>query len=174
MTTQTHIKSALERSVQAVSLKPALGQRVYTNIATVEHGTICRTVEKDQEITVDVGKGMGGQDAGPTPSTLLRTALSSCIAIGIKLWASREDVLIDKITVAVDTDVDARGILAVSDDVTPGFGAISIAISVESDAEADAIERVIEKSFRYSTLLDVFCKPQAVETAITINAPIAA
>ena len=67
-----------------------------------------------------------------------------------------------------------RDPVGIADDVTPGFGAISIAISVESDAKADAIERVIEKSFRYSTLLDVFCKPQAVETAITINAPIAA
>ena len=72
MTSQTLIKSALERSVQTVTLKPARGQRTYTNVATVDAGTICRTVEKDQEIIIDVGKAMGGEDAGPSPSTVLR------------------------------------------------------------------------------------------------------
>lgn len=174
MNTQAHIKSALERSVKTVTLKPARGQRTYTNIATVEGGTICRTVENDQEITLDVGKAMGGEDAGPTPSTVLRAAFSSCLAIGIKLWASREEVPIDKVTVAVDTDVDARGILGACESVSPGFGAISVAIAVESNAETDAIARVIEKSFRYSPLVEVFCKPQTIETALTVQAAVAA
>lgn len=174
MTSQTLIKSALERSVQTVTLKPARGQRTYTNVATVGAGTICRTIEKDQEIIIDVGKAMGGEDAGPSPSTVLRAAFSSCLAIGIKLWASRDDVPMETITVAVDTDVDARGQLGVCDTVTPGFGAIAVAISIESDADPDAIERVIAKSLRHSPLMDVFCNPQTVATALTINASVPA
>jgi len=174
MTSQTIIKSALERSVKTVTLKPARGQRTYTNVATVGAGTVCRTVEKDQEITIDVGKAMGGEDAGPSPSTVLRAAFSSCLAIGIKLWASRDDVPMEQITVAVDTDVDARGQLGVCNTVTPGFGAIEVAISVQSEADPKAIERVIEKSLLHSPLMDVFCNPQRIDTALTINAPVPA
>ncbi|MEM9570523.1 MAG: OsmC family protein [Pseudomonadota bacterium] len=174
MNSQSIIKSALERSVKTVTLKPARGQRTYTNTAIVEAGTVCRTVENDQEIILDVGKAMGGEDLGPSPSTMLRAAFSSCLAIGIKLWASRDDVPIDKITVVVDTDVDARGQLGVCDRVTPGFGTIAISISVQSDAAPAAIERVIEKSLHHSPLMDVFCNSQRVETALAISAPIAA
>ncbi|NQY98666.1 MAG: OsmC family protein [Henriciella sp.] len=174
MNSQPVIKSALERSVKALTLKPARGQRTYTNVATVDGGTVCRTVEHDQEITIDVGPALGGEDVGPTPSTVLRAAFSSCIAIGIKLWASREDVPIEKITVVLDTEVDARGLLGVCDRVTPGFGAITASIAVQSDADAADIERVIEKSLRYSTLMEVFCNPQSIKTSLTIAAPEAA
>lgn len=174
MNSQLIIKSALERSVKTVTLKPARGQRTYTNIATVEAGTVCRTMEKDQEIIVDVGKAMGGEDAGPSPSTLLRAAFSSCLAIGIKLWASRDDVPIEKITVTVDTPVDARGQLGVCETVTPGFGAIQIEISVRSGADASAIQQVIDKSLRYSPLMDVFCHPQSVDAKLSIEAPVTA
>lgn len=174
MNPQSTIKSALERSVQVVSLKPARGQRTYTNVATVDVGTLCHTVEKDQEIIIDVGKAMGGEDAGPSPSTVLRAAFSSCLAIGIKLWASREDVAMDQITVTVETDVDARGQLGVCERVTPGFGAIRIEVSVQSNAPREAVERVIETSLRHSPLMDVFCNPQTIETALTVESPIAA
>ncbi|MEM9180194.1 MAG: OsmC family protein [Pseudomonadota bacterium] len=174
MNSQSVIKSALERSVQVVTLKPARGQRTYTNIATVGAGTVCRSVEKDQEITVDVGKAMGGEDAGPSPSTILRAAFSSCLAIGIKLWASRLDVPIEHITVTVETDVDARGQLGVCDRASVGFEAIRIAVSVQSDADRDAVTRVIETSFAHSPLVEVFRNPQSIETALAIEAPVAA
>ena len=174
MNPQSVIKSALERSVQVVTLKPARGQRTYTNIATVGAGTVCHTIEKDQEITIDVGKAMGGQDAGPSPSTVLRAAFSSCLAIGIKLWASRDEVPMENITVTVETDVDARGQLGVCERVTPGFGAIRIGVAVQSDAPEAAVESVIDKSLRYSPLIDVFRNPQSIETALTIESPVAA
>ena len=174
MNSQIIIKSALERSVKTVTLKPARGQRTYTNVATVGAGTVCRTVEKDQEIIIDVGKAMGGEDIGPSSSTVLRAAFSSCLAIGIKLWASRDDVPVDEIAVAVSTDVDARGQLGVCQSVTPGFSAIDVSISVQSSADPSAIERVIEKSLQHSPLMDVFCNPQHIDTALTINAPVPA
>ena len=174
MNSQSVIKSALERSVQVVTLKPARGQRTYTNIATVGAGTVCLTVEKDQEITVDVGKASGGDDAGPSPSTMLRAAFSSCLAIGIKLWASRLDVPIEHITVTVETDVDARGQLGVSASASAGFEAIRIAVSVQSDADRNAVTQVIETSFAHSPLVEVVRNPQSIETALTIEAPVAA
>ncbi|MEM6554912.1 MAG: OsmC family protein [Pseudomonadota bacterium] len=174
MNSQSVIKSALERSAQVVTLKPARGQRAYTNVATVDGGTVCRTVEKDQEIMVDVGKAMGGQDAGPSPSTVLRAAFSSCLAIGIKLWASRLEVPMEHITVTVETDVDARGQLGVCEHARTGFEAIRIAIAVRSDADRQAVEEVIETSLQHSPLMDVFRNPQTLETALTLEAPVAA
>ena len=113
------IKEKLERAAATVSARPTYGQRVYRNTATVEDGLTCRVTEKDHSITVDVPKGMGGEDEGPSPSMFIRGALTSCVAIGVKMWAARLGVEVDRVDVSVETDVDARGQLGVCDSTAP-------------------------------------------------------
>ncbi len=156
------IKSALERAVKVVRLQPTRGQRVYRNIATVGDGVACQVEEAGRSLCLDVGKAVGGDDSGPNPSMLLRSAMSGCVAIGIKQWAARSDVQIDHVEVALETDVDARGQLGVRDDVTPGFQAVRMMITVTSPAAREEIENLVSVSLRYSPLIDVFQNPQPV------------
>src|ERR1700759_3557706 len=121
MTSQDEIRTALERAAQTVTLRPSVGQRIYVNTAVVEEGLTCRVREKSHALTVDVPPSMGGDDSGPSPSVLLRAALSSCVAMGIKMWAIRKGVAIDRIEVRVETDVDARGQFGVCETIAPGF-----------------------------------------------------
>ena len=169
MASQEQIRDALERAAKTITTKPSVGQRVYVNTAVVENGLTCRIQEKNHILTADLPPSMGGEDSGPSPSVLLRAALSSCVAMGVKMWAARRDVAIDRIEVTVETDVDARGQFGVAEEITPGFEGIRIHIHIESAAGEDVLRDVVEASLKFSPLMDAFRKAQAVETKLSLG-----
>jgi len=168
------IKQALERAVKTVALRPERGQRAYSNTATIDSGLLCHVEEADRSLTLDMPKALGGADAGPNPSMILRSAMSGCVAIGVKQFAARRDVPVDRIEVTVETDLDARGQLGVSEDITPGFGRTRLHIVVTSSSPAQVIQDIVEEAVKYSPLVDVFGRPQPLEHRISAIRPGAA
>lgn len=167
--TPEEIKAALDRATRTVTQKPSVGQRVYVNTAVVENGLTCRVQEKHHVMTADLPPSMGGADSGPSPSALLRAALSSCVAMGVKMWAARRDVAIDRVEVTVETDVDARGQFGVADEITPGFEDVRIRIHVESAADTELLREIVDTSLRYSPVMEAFRTAQAVATHLTVG-----
>ena len=170
MSDSQSIKQALDRAARTVTLRPERGQRVYRNVAVVGEGTQCKVEEAGQKLILDVGKAVGGNDTGPTPSMVLRSAMSGCVAIGVKQWAARRDVPVDQVEVALETDVDARGQLGVCGKTAPGFEGIRLTIVVTSSAPRAVIEELIADSLRYSPLMDVFLNPQSVDHRLAVIA----
>jgi uncharacterized OsmC-like protein len=171
MASQEEIKAALERASKTVALKPSVGQRVYVSTAVVEDGLACRVQEKDHLLTADLPPSVGGEDSGPSPSVLLRAALSSCVAMGVKMWAARKNVAVDRVEVRVETGVDARGQFGVSETIAPGFEGVRIHIRVESAAAPDLLGEIVETSLRFSPLMDAFRQALAVETRLSVGQP---
>lgn len=166
-----NIKQTLERAVKTVTLRPERGQRVYRNTATIDAGLLCHVEEAGRGLTLDMPKALGGADAGPNPSMILRSAMSGCVAIGVKQFAARRDVPVDRIEVTLETDVDARGQLGVSEDVTPGFEGTRLNIVVTSSSSAEVIREIVEETLKYSPLVDVFVRSQPVEHRISAIRP---
>jgi uncharacterized OsmC-like protein len=169
MASAEQIKTALDRAANTITTRPAIGQRVYVSTAIVEEGLTCRVREKDHVIIADLPPSMGGDSQGPSPSTLLRAALSSCVAMGVKMWAARLDVPMERVEVRVETGVDARGQFGVAGSVTPGFESFRTSIDVVSPAHPDRIAEIVETSLRFSPLIDALRQPQAVETELRIH-----
>jgi uncharacterized OsmC-like protein len=165
------IRQSLERAVETVTLRPTRGQRTYTNVATISEGTRCRVVEGESDLLLDIPRSVGGGDEGPTPSAILRSAISSCVAIGIKQWAARYDVPVDQVVVRLETDSDARGQLGVCDDIAAGFLKTRIMIRVSSPADPATVDNVVRKSLKYSPLMDVLERSQVVETRLELAQP---
>lgn len=168
MQTLEFTKEALARSTKAVTMRPSVGQYTHKNSAVIDSGTRCRVREKHLDMIVDVPPSIGGGGEGPTPGTLMRSALTSCIAIGVKLWAARADMHIDYVDVQLEADVDARGEMGVDDDIAPGFLDMRLTISVRSDAPAKEVEALIERSLKYSALFDVISNEQKIELTLEI------
>lgn len=163
------IKSALLRARHTVTLKPERGQRTYRSVATIADGTACCATEGNQSFTIDVPASVGGTDAGPSPSVLLRAALSSCIAIGIKQWAALHEIDVTSVGVVLDMRVDARGQLGVSESAAPGFEDVGITIDLETNHAADAVEAMVSESLRYSPLIDMLKRPQTLDVAVKVK-----
>lgn len=171
MSQQTEIKHALERAAKTVSIKPAFGQRTYTNVATVSDRLTCIISEHECAIVADVPKGMGGEHKGPSPSALFRSAISSCTAIGFKMWAARRDVAVRHVQVTVETDVDARGQLCDCRAARPGFEAIRLSVEVDADADLAVLDSVLEVALDHSPMIDAIGGRQAVEVSLLVLTP---
>ncbi len=174
MQTATQIKQSLERASDTVRRRPNIGKRTYVSHAIVTDGLACHVNEKDHDFHMDVPNAMGGENAAASPAAYLRAAMSSCVAMGIKMWAARLDVIVNRIEVRFEMDVDARGQLGVCSDVSPGFNGIRLLIDIASPADQKTVEHVVETSMRYSPLVDVFRPHGSLETQINVSYAIAA
>lgn len=150
------IRTALERNVKAVSLRPGVGQGTARSTATLGPGLSCRISEGPWTLTVGMPESMGGSGAGPTPGVLGRGALASCIALGYAMWAARLGVPIEALSVEVEAEYDARGELGVSPDVRPGYLSVRYTVTVRSPAPESEIMRVLDTGDRYSSYRDIF------------------
>ena len=169
MQTLEFTKQALERSTKAVTMRPAVGQYTHKNTAVIHEGTNCHVQEKHFDIYTDVPPSIGGNGGAPTPGALVRSALTSCTAIGIKLWAARAGVQIDFVEVLLEGDVDARGEMGVDDDVAPGFLDLQLKISVRTSAARKDVEAIINRSLKYSPLYDIYSCEQKIQMTLDIE-----
>ncbi|MEM8796178.1 MAG: OsmC family protein [Pseudomonadota bacterium] len=168
------IKAAFERAIQTVTLRPERGQRTYRNVARLTKGLQCRIEEDKQTLVVDAITALGGDNCGPSPVTLLRSALSSCVAMGIKQWAAKYDADMEEIVVVVETDVDARGQLGVSAEAAMGFEAVRIDVSITSSEPQATIDEVVKLSMTHSPLKEVFNLPIQIDQHFSTHSSSAA
>lgn len=171
MSSPETIRTALERNVKAVSLRPSVGRGTASTRAELRPGLECRVTEGAYELTVGMTEKYGGTDAGPNPGVLGRGALASCLAIGYGMWAARLGVPIDALEVEVHAEYDVRGELGVEDDVRPGYSRIRYVVKVESPASEDDVLRVLDTCDRYSSYRDVFAHEVPLEREVELAAP---
>jgi len=161
------MKKAYERNRKAVLLRPEMGKSTAeTNIRLLD-GTTCEVTHKHWKFHVDIGKGEGGNDAGPGPGILERGALGSCLAIGYSQQAALMGVLLDSIEVTVASDMDARGMLGI-EDRPPGFKELRCEVRIESPAPLDEVMKVVEETERMSPVLDDFRRPIPVKRSVSV------
>lgn len=168
MADQKMIKEAFERNQKAVKLRPSMGKSSVVTKVRLFDGTTCEVEHKHWKFKVDIGKGEGGNDAGPGPGILERGALGSCLAIGYSQRAAVMEIPIDRIEVDVESDFDAGGMLYLNDD-PPGFDALRYKVYIESPASKEQIMQLINESDKHSPVLDDFRRAIPVEREVSIK-----
>ena len=89
----------------------------------------------------------------------IRAALGACLAIGYAMWAARLDITIKSLEVELHSDFDARGELAVDEDVRAGHTAIRYVVRVSSDASDDLIVQCLDAADAHSAWRDNLTHP---------------
>lgn len=104
----------------------------------------------------------GGTGAGPTPGTLGRAALGSCMATGYVMWASRLGIPIHGLTVEIEADYDVRGELGVGDSISPAYSEIRCVVTVETDAPERHVCEMLRIADEHSSYVEMFRQPVRV------------
>lgn len=167
------IRTAVERSVKAVSLRPSVGQGTAVTRVRLREGLACDIQEGPWTLVAGMTEKYGGTNEGPNPGVLGRAALGSCLAIGYAIWAARLGVPVDALEVEVHADYDARGELGVADDVDPGYSAVRYVVTVSSPASPEDVHRWLDTADRYSSWRDNLARalPLVGERRVTTTAP---
>ena len=162
------LRTACERNLRILTAKPHKGQLTATTRASIEQGLRCEISEGDWRLTTDMPVKLGGNDTGPTPGTFGRGALASCLAMGIKMWAVRLNVPIDRVEVVVEADFDARGEVGL-DGVRAGYERVRRRIAIASNATRETIMEVVDRAERHSPYLDVFASPISMGREVEVQ-----
>ena len=169
MTDNATIRSAFERNARIVTTQPAVAQKTYVTRVHIRDGLTCDIEEGPWTLTADLSATAGGNAAGPTPGTLARAALGSCLAMSYVMWAAQLNVPLHQVAVEVQADTDLRGMYGV-DDIPAGYSAVRYVVSVRSPAAPEAILRVLDIAEAHSPYVDVFRRPQVLQRHLHITA----
>ena len=163
---QEVIKTAIERNVRAVSLRPSVGQGTAITKVTWREGLTCDVEEGPWKLVAGMTEKYGGSNAGPNPGVYGRAAVGSCLAIGYMMWAARLEIPVRSLEVEVQADYDVRGELAVEDNVRPGYTRMRYIVTIDSDAPEADVMRLLDTADRYSSWRDDLANPVPMEREV--------
>jgi uncharacterized OsmC-like protein len=168
MADQATIQTAFRRHAQTLAQRPAIGKKTDRTKIRITDGLTCAIEDGPWKLTADLAPKCGGNGQGPTPGTLGRAALGSCLAICYVMWAAELDVPLTQVEVEVQADSDARGMYGVGD--TPAaYQEVRYVVSVSSPAPQTDIIRVLDMAEAHSPYVSVFKEPQNVKRDVIIN-----
>jgi len=161
------IKTAFERSVKALTLRPSIGRGTSVTKARLREGLACEITSGRWQLVADMPPSSGGTATGPTPSVYGRAALASCLAIGYQMRAAKLGVPIASIEVVVEGDYDEAGLYGTAE-VPAGYLAVRYTVTVESSAPEAEVRRVVEEADAHSPWLDMFAAAKPVTRTLRV------
>jgi uncharacterized OsmC-like protein len=162
----------LAGTMDAVTATPALARFQFRAHHQWFDGTFSRTTIKDfhgvgQEdasrtapFTVDADEPpvLLGENRAPNASEYVLHALAACLTGTIVLHAAAHGIALEGLEATIHGDLDAQGVLALSDNVRPGYEQISATITVTGDFDDDQLAE-LAGFIRYSPVRDLISNP---------------
>jgi len=107
-----------------------------------------------------------GTDEAPTPVEFLLHALAACITAGIGNVASARGIELTRVESTVTGDIDLVGLLGIDDSVRNGYQGIDVQLTIEGDAPAEELKRVVERSIARSAVFDMLTNGTTVSVDV--------
>lgn len=156
-----------------VRATPGLGKMTMKATSTWERGTKCLvTVGSAQAlgqelfprtrkwaVMVDDPDVLGGVDSAPNPVETLLAALAGCVTSGIATNAALFGVPLDSIEIAMEADLDARGLLGHDKSVPNGVTDIRYTVTIQSPEAEDKVRRCKETIDHKSPVRNTLASP---------------
>ena len=99
-------------------------------------------VTRRHKIVADEPHELLGADSAPNPQELLMAAFNACITVGYVANASIKGITLDTVEIKTRGELDLRGFLGLSDDVAPGYEAISYDVRLKGDGTPEQYEEI--------------------------------
>jgi uncharacterized OsmC-like protein len=156
-----NIKTAIQRTQKALTLKPVLGIGTGVSKVRMTKGLTCEIQEGNWKMSSDMPASVGGDGSAPTPGVYGRAALGSCLAIGYMMKAAELEVPITSLEVEVEADFDDGALFGTAaKNVPPGYLQIRYTITIETDAPDEKVMQIVDEGDIHSPYLDIFTRAQ--------------
>jgi uncharacterized OsmC-like protein len=132
------------------------------------------SLEEDVSCSVQTGRalvraglhpGIGGDGSLACSGDMLLQALVACAGTTIRSVSTSMGIAVSG-SVHAEGDLDWRGTLGVDRDAPVGFKSIRLRFEIESDADAEQIEKLIEKTERYCVVLQTLAGSPDLSVAL--------
>lgn len=137
------IATAQARAVGIMQSDPGRARSISTTTGTVRAGLACEIEQGRHQVVADLGPGVGGDKAGPSPSFYARAAIASCVAIAIKMHAANEGHTFREVVVSVTTDMYDLALWGIGP-----YGAAPVAteilIMISTDSSPESVQAIVD------------------------------
>ncbi len=99
-----------------------------------------------------------GEDHGANPAEYLLHALAACLTTSMVYHAAARGIHIESLESTLEGDLDLQGFLGLSDQVRPGYQAIRVTFTVQSDANPEQLRELA----KFSPIHDTIANPVPV------------
>mgnify|MGYP002620669152 CR=1 FL=1 len=113
----------------------------------LEHRTTYETHSDEPPI-------LAGDDSAANPVEHLLTALAACITTSLVAHAAVRGIELDSVESHLEGEIDLNGYLGLRDDVPRGYQRIQVRFEVESDADAEELQKLAEFSPVFNTIMN--------------------
>jgi uncharacterized OsmC-like protein len=103
-----------------------------------------------------------GNNEGANPVEFLLHALAGCVTTTFVLHATARGIRIDELSTELDGDMDLRGLLALSEAVSPGYERIRIRMRVKADCSKEELDDLLAFTEQHSPVCNTVCRPVPV------------
>jgi uncharacterized OsmC-like protein len=138
MTTES-VKKAVDETARLFDREPERA-RVSTPpvTATLDDSVSFRIAGTHGEVVTDMPPPMGGKGRAETPGWHLRAALASCVGTMIATRAAQLSIMLNELSITVQSEVDYRGMLGVDEAVAPGMNNLRMEVRIGSPEAGEA------------------------------------
>lgn len=119
-----------------------------------DKGTKNKAVIRDfLPLTIDEPVDFGGSNEGPNPVEYLLAGAAGCFAIGFEIFASRQDVKLEQLSIDIEGNLDLATFFGFVDGER-GITQPVIKLKVMADAPREKIKKIAEQALEASVVLN--------------------
>ena len=133
----------------------------------VSEGIACKVETGRKLAEAGLHPAAGGDGSQLCSGDMLLEALVACAGVTLKAVATAMGINLTDASVAAEGDLDFRGTLAVNREAKVGFRDIRLQFSLQSDAQADALDKLVQLTERYCVVLQTM--KDSPNFSVTVN-----
>lgn len=162
----TRIRNAQSRAIERMKAdgNGAISTTVTTGV--IREGLACQIRQGQFALLSDLGRGMGGDGSGPSPSFFARAAIAACVAMAIKMHAANEGRSFREVEVSVATDMCDLALWGIGD-VGAAPLRTEISIDIETDEAPEVVVKIVETALARDPWYLALRDSQAIATKLT-------
>lgn len=129
-------------------------------------GITCKIETGKAMVEAGLHPATGGDGLSACSGDMLLEALAACAGVTLNAVATATGFPLKDASVYVEGDLDFRGTLSVDREAPVGFKNIRLKFELDTDADADRIDKLITLTERYCVVLQTLSKGNQVDVSI--------
>lgn len=131
-----------------------------------ENPTKSTVTVRDFELVVDEPDELGGTDEGPNPLEYQLAAQAGCLNVTASQVAKQMDVAIENLDIAIEGEFDLEAFQHGEPDDRTGIRNIAVTLSVEADADEDALREWGERVEQRCPVSDTIRRETEIDLSV--------
>ena len=129
-------------------------------------GVTCKIETGKAMVEAGLHPATGGDGLSACSGDMLLEALAACAGVTLNAVATATGFPLRDASIYVEGDLDFRGTLSVDKAAPVGFKNIRLKFHLDTDADAEKIDKLIKLTERYCVVLQTLARPNQVEVTL--------